>query len=162
MFDSRAFRTVLSAYATGVTVATAGMPDGARVGLTINSFTSVSLDPPLVLFCLDKHSSALPIFTESLGFTVNVLRANQAEISQGFAKRGQGDERWQDLSLTSGQINAAPILEDSLAWLECVHHAQYDGGDHLILVGRVVNMARSEGNPLLYWNSGYQYFSENQ
>lgn len=162
MFDARAFRTVLSSYATGVTVATAALPDGTRVGLTINSFTSVSLDPPLVLFCLDKQSSSLPVFTESLGFTVNVLRANQVEISQAFARRGQGEERWQDLALSTGQSNGAPVLDDSLAWLECVHHAQYEGGDHLILVGRVVNMARSEGNPLLYWNSGYQYFSENQ
>lgn len=153
--DSAALRSVLSAYATGVAVAMAVLPDGQRVGMTINSFTSVSLDPPLVLFCLDKHAVACPVFEKADVFSINVLASEQEDVSRAYARRGQGDERWQAGAVVTGESGAL-ILETALATLECVRHAIYDGGDHHIIVGRVVGMGRREGAPLLYWNSAYR------
>ena len=153
--DPRALRSVLSTYATGVAVATAALPDGRRAGLTINSFTSVSLEPPLVLFCLEKRAAAFPVFSAASGFAMNILGAEQEAVSRAFATRGQGEERWQGVALRQGQ-QEAPLLDSALAVLECSHHVQHDGGDHVIFVGQVVNMAQREGAPLLYWHSGYR------
>lgn len=156
MFEARQFRQVMSSFATGVTVATAALPDGTRAGITVNSFTSVSLDPPLVLFCLDKRALSHPVFSHAKGYAINVLRAEQEDIARAFAVPGQGPERWQHGSYTAGQ-SGAPLLEDSLATIDCSMHASYDGGDHVILVGRVLGLSKREGQPLLYWHSGYRH-----
>jgi flavin reductase (DIM6/NTAB) family NADH-FMN oxidoreductase RutF len=152
---SEDFRAAMAAYATGVTVATAALPDGRRAGVTVNSFTSVSLEPPLVLFCLDRRAAAHEIFTAARGYAINVLQSNQEAVSRAFAKRGQGPERWEGLT-TEVWESGAPVLRGCLATLDCLLEKQVEGGDHTILIGRVVRLARQEGQPLLYWGSGYK------
>ncbi|SDF14645.1 MULTISPECIES: flavin reductase family protein [Thalassobaculum] len=148
------FRAVLGSYATGVTVVTTRAPDGEPVGLTVNSFTSVSLDPPLVLFCLDREAGSLPAFETADGFAVNILSADQAAVSNRFADPqaarfdGEGVADWS---------TGAPILADALAALDCTVHARHDGGDHIILVGRVRRLAvLSDDEPLIYWRGVYR------
>lgn len=157
MFEAREFRSVMSSFATGVTIATAGLADGSRVGITVNSFTSVSLDPPLVMFCIDKRAMSLPVFKEASGYAINVLTVQQEHIARAFAVPGQGQERWTHGVFTEGS-NGAPLLEGALATIDCAHYAQHEGGDHVLLVGRVMVMSRHEGQPLIYWNSGYRHF----
>ncbi len=156
--DQRLFRDVLGRYATGVAIATAATPqDKLRVGLTINSLSSVSLDPPLVLFCLDTRSQTLPIFEKAKGFAINLLRADQQELSRVFAQRGQGDDRWLNLPTTTSAHTDAPLITDCLAQIDCSLEAIYAGGDHMIIVGRVESLwAAEEGQPLLYWRSAYR------
>lgn len=148
------FRAVLGRYATGVTVVTTRTPEGDPVGLTVNSFTSVSLDPPLVLFCLDLEAGSLPAFEAADGFAVNILRAGQEAVSNRFADpeaarfTQEGVAHW-----TSG----APILAEALAALDCSVHARHEGGDHVILVGRVRQLAiLDDADPLIYWRGGYR------
>lgn len=148
------FRAVLGRFATGVTIVTARAAGGEPVGLTVNSFTSVSLDPPLVLFCLDRTAGSLPAFEAAQGFAVNILGADQEAVSTRFADPEaarfsvDGVETWS---------TGSPILSDAVAALDCTVHARHDGGDHVILVGRVQRLAvMSEGEPLVYWRGGYR------
>jgi flavin reductase (DIM6/NTAB) family NADH-FMN oxidoreductase RutF len=153
--DSSEFRKVMGQFATGVTVATAALPDGRRAGLTVNSFTSVSLSPPLVLFCLENHAAAMEIFGAASHYAINILTAEQEAISRAFAKRGQGPERWQGqkVSVTAA---GSPQLEGALAVVDCKISQRILAGDHTILLGEVVQLAQREGRPLLYWGSGYR------
>jgi len=155
MFSSQQFREVMAGYATGVAVATAALPDGRRAGLTINSFTSVSLDPPLVLFCLEHKAAASAVFAEAEGFAVNILREGQENLSKAFAMRGQDEMRWQGLETETWE-SGAPILPETLASLDCRMEARHEAGDHVILVGRVLRLERRGGQPLVYWSSAYQ------
>lgn len=156
MFDPREFRSVMSSFATGVTLATAALEDGTKAGITVNSFASVSLDPPLVLFCLVKRAISFPVFSNASGYAINVLSAEQEHIARAFAVPGQGPERWHHGSFSIGQ-SGAPILADTLATIDCALHAQHEAGDHVIMVGRVLSLARAERAPLVYWNSGYRH-----
>lgn len=156
---SEDFRAVMGSYATGVTVATTALADGQRAGLTVNSFTSVSLEPPLVLFCLDKKAAAHPIFSAASGYAINVLTAAQEPLSRAFAQRGQGPERWQGVT-TEIWTSGAPIITGCLANLDCQIEARHDGGDHTIFVGRVLRLQRQEGQPLLYWGSRYRQLAQ--
>lgn len=151
------FRAVLGRYATGVTVVTTRAPDGEPIGLTVNSFTSVSLDPPLVLFCLDRSAGSLPAFEAAAGFAVNILGAGQEAVSNRFADPLAA-------RFTNGGIadwsTGAPVLSDALAALDCALHARHDGGDHVILVGRVLQLAvLTDGEPLVYWRGAYRTLS---
>lgn len=157
MFEPREFRKVMSSFATGVTIATAALPDGTRAGLTVNSFTSVSLDPPLVLFCLDKRALSYGVFSKAAGYAINILTAQQEHVARAFAVPGQGPERWEHGQFIPGE-SGAPVLLDTLATIDCSLHAQHDGGDHAVMVGRVLSMSSREGVPLLYWHSGYRHF----
>lgn len=151
------FRAVLGRYATGVTVVTTRAPDGEPVGLTVNSFTSVSLEPPLVLFCLDRDAGSLPAFEAAEGFAVNILGAGQEAVSNRFADplaARFSQEGFADWS------TGAPILRDALAALDCSVHARHDGGDHIILVGRVRQLAvLADDDPLVYWRGSYRKLS---
>lgn len=160
MFTARDFRDVLGTYPTGVTVATACLPDGQRVGVTVNSFTSVSLEPPLVLFCLHSHSLALPVFRQAGGYGISILAKTQEEVSRRFAQRGQMPERWEGLALHTAPQSGAPLLVDALAWLDCRLEAVHEAGDHHILIGRVQALGRQEAQPLLYWRAGYHQLAE--
>jgi flavin reductase (DIM6/NTAB) family NADH-FMN oxidoreductase RutF len=153
--NSDDFRKTMGRYATGVTVATAALPDGRRAGLTVNSFTSVSLDPPLVLFCLDNKGAALEVFAAATHYAINILSAQQEEVSRAFAKRGQSEERWQaaQLSLTA---SGTPQLDEALATIDCRISQRVVAGDHTILIGEVVGLEVREGQPLLYWASAYR------
>ena len=151
--DPDKFREALGAFATGVTVITSLGPRGERVGFTANSFNSVSLDPPLVLFSLDKQASVLPAFLSTRHFAVNVLREDQRSLSDHFANF-KGD-RWEGLAYETWETGC-PILPDALASFECDYRYTYDGGDHVIFVGEVKRMdLRGAGRPLLYFGGTY-------
>ncbi len=138
--DQQAFRQAMGGFVTGVTVVTAADEDGAFHGLTVSSFTSVSLDPPLVLFCLGKGSKSLGVFTTAAGFAVSVLAADQQPVAEAFAF---GPKRWESLSLELWETGA-PVIGGAVARLACLREAVYEGGDHVILVGRVVRIAVDE------------------
>lgn len=152
--DPRTLRDALGCFATGVTVVTAMDADGNPVGLTANSFTSVSLDPPLLLVCIAKTSSSLKLMEKADHFAVNVLQIGQQPVSNVFAK--SGEDRFSDTPWQVGQ-NGAPILTGALVNFECRRHAEHDGGDHVILVGHV-ERARYEPrrDPLLYFKGKYR------
>ncbi len=152
-FDQRAFRDTLGCFATGVCIVSASGRDGRPVGLTVNSFTSVSLDPPLVLFCIDNRSESLGAFVDSSGFSVAVLGAEQKVLSHTFAAVPP-QNRWDGVAAETWD-SGAPIIPDALATMDCARHATYDGGDHTILVGRVLRFRRRDGEPLLYFRGGY-------
>ena len=153
-FDSRAFRNALGCFATGITVVTTLCPDGHHVGVTVNSFTSVSLDPPLVLFSLGRASQTYDFFVQSKAFAINVLADDQEPLSGRFSRRDLQD-RWEGVGVERWDTGV-PILTGCLANLECDKETVYDGGDHAIVVGRVRRLtSRSEGKPLLYFRGSY-------
>ena len=136
--DARAFRDAAGQFATGVTIVTTLDAEQRPVGLTANSFTSVSLDPPMVLFCLGKTSDTAEAFDAGLGFVVHVLPADQQDLSMRFASKGI--DRFEGVAWNAG-LNGMPVIEGSLATFECVLSHRYDGGDHLIYVGEAKEMS---------------------
>ncbi len=156
--DPLRFRGALGLFATGVTVVTARHPDAGLIGITANSFSSVSLDPPLVLFSIANTARSLPAFLEAPGFCVNVLRKDQRALSSRFAR--QGGDKWEGVDHITGRFGA-PILPNTMAAFDCLHYAQYEGGDHRIIVGRVVDMEHNiEGEPLLFFGGKYRALGE--
>jgi flavin reductase (DIM6/NTAB) family NADH-FMN oxidoreductase RutF len=152
-FESRDFRTALGHFATGVTIVTARSRAGEALGLTANSFNSVSLDPPLVLFSLDRKTYSLRSFEEAGNFAINVLRDDQQEISRIFATALT--DKWQGLDYETWE-SGAPIFSHALAVFDCATHAVHDGGDHLIFIGKVLRFAHDpDGRPLLYFRGNY-------
>jgi flavin reductase (DIM6/NTAB) family NADH-FMN oxidoreductase RutF len=152
-FDHRDYRNALGTFATGVTIVTARSRAGEPLGLTANSFNSVSLDPPLVLFSLDRKAYSLRSFEEAGNFAINILRDDQQDISRLFATAKS--DRWQGLEFETWE-SGAPILKHALAVFDCATHAVHDGGDHLIFIGRVLRFAHDpEGRPLLYFRGAY-------
>lgn len=149
---AQSFRDALSRFATGVCVVTAVAEDGRLDGITISSFTSVSLEPPLVLFCLGRKNEALVEKARDRRFAVNILAEDQEEISEIFA--AQLDDKVARVACTGG-AGAGPLIKDALAALECVVHALHDGGDHLIVVGRVERLSVLGGKPLLRYRGRY-------
>lgn len=151
--SANGLRTALGAFATGVTVVTTCTPLGAPIGLTVNSFSSVSLQPPLVLWSLSVHSLAMPAFQACTHFTVNVLAAEQKEIAQRFARRGV--DCWDGAAWHPG-LGGAPLLAGSAAGFECRVRARYAEGDHVILIGAVLRCAQRRGAvPLLFHGGRY-------
>ena len=148
------FRKVAGCFATGVTVVTTQDREGVPYGLTVNSFTSVSLDPPLVLVCQDNGLTGLDIFLESGRFAVNILTNDQEDISNHFASRGP--DRSQG-PYVPGRTDV-PVVTGSMAWFECETVHPYAGGDHVILVGEVKAARRgdSEAQPLLLYQGRYR------
>jgi len=145
-------------FATGITVVTTTDIDGNPVGMTVNSFNSVSLDPPLVLFSIARDASCLNSLREADKFAVNILSADQQDVSICFAKPGLNGF---DQVAPNISANGIPVVADSLAIFECSAHAQHDGGDHVIFIGQViaVNQA-SDGDPLLYFRGKYAGVAE--
>ncbi|MFZ4746073.1 MAG: alpha/beta fold hydrolase [Sphingomonas sp.] len=152
--DPRTLRDALGCFATGVTIVTALDGDGAPIGLTANSFTSVSLDPPLLLVCIAKTAGSGPALRDATHFAVNVLQIGQQPASNRFASKGE--DRFAGLDWHPGETGV-PVLSGSLSAFECGRHAVHDGGDHYILIGRVV-CARFEPrrDPLLYFRGKYR------
>ena len=156
--DKRDFRNALGYFTTGITVITTVDHDGQPVGLTANSFNSVSLDPPLILFSLAKTAFSLAAFTNHRHFAVNILKEGQEEVSNRFAR--SLSDKWTGIEHTTWD-SGCPILKDTLASLECRVRNTYDGGDHLIFVGEVLRLfSESEGRPLLYYCGGYNRLAE--
>jgi len=149
--DIIALRGALGCYATGVTVVTTMTPDGP-LGMTANSFASVSLDPPLVLWSPARKSARFPAFEAASHFAVHVLGEHQKNLSAAFAKTGF--EPFDDLTFETG-VGDVPLLEGCAARFECIQSAGHDGGDHLIVVGEVLRFQSSDRSPLLYHRGDY-------
>ncbi|HEX9260329.1 MAG TPA: flavin reductase family protein, partial [Acidimicrobiales bacterium] len=156
-FDSGQFRKVLGHFPTGVTVVTAA-PDGIPVGLTIGSFTSVSLDPPLVGWLPGKGSTSWPDIHRAGVFCVNVLAADQGDLCWRFAK--DLDDKFEGVGWTAGPTGS-PVLEGVLAWIDCTIEHVIDGGDHDFVMGRVVDLhaVRHDVGPLLFFKGKLGDFS---
>lgn len=152
-FDQRAFRDAMGCFATGVTVISTTSEDGRAVGVTVNSFSSVSLDPPLVLFCIDRKATNLATFQSAGGFAINILRDDQHQLSNGFA--GQGDTMFETIAYEKSDLGS-PLLPDTIACFECETETTHDGGDHVIFIGRVKRIRQNgDGDPLLYFKGRY-------
>ena len=151
-FDQAHFRDALAKFTTGVTIVTTVAPDGSPRGFTANSFTSVSLDPPLVLACIDRGAHSYAAFTQGNGFVVNILSQDQRDLSQRFASKSA--EKFSGVAWSKG-ATALPIIDGGLAWLECEHWRQVTAGDHVVLIGKVVNLGVNSGQPLAYFGSSY-------
>ena len=151
--DRDRFRGACSRYATGITILTVVDTQGAPRGMTANSFTSVSLDPPLVLACVD-HSAAILAHFRSSGFMgINVLNETQRHLSMHFARAGE--DRFGEVEWYAGRTGV-PLLPDALATLECSIVNAVDAGDHDILIGEVLQAGFREGKPLLYFDRAYR------
>jgi flavin reductase (DIM6/NTAB) family NADH-FMN oxidoreductase RutF len=159
--NPRDYRHAVGRFATGVTVVGASW-EGVRYGMTVNSFTSVSLDPLLVLFCCERDASLHDPLLSSGSWGVSVLAADQQEDAAWFATRGgPGVDQFTDRSTRRGPVTGSPLLREGLAWMECRTWATYDGGDHTIVVGEVVHLALGEdAPPLLYFRSAYRTVAE--
>jgi 3-hydroxy-9,10-secoandrosta-1,3,5(10)-triene-9,17-dione monooxygenase reductase component len=150
--DSATYRTVLGHFATGVAVVTA-LDGDEPIGMACNSFTSVSLDPPLVLFCAAKSSTTWPRMHNAKHFAVNVLSEDDEALCRVFATKDA--DRFEAVTHHRG-ATGAPILADALAYIDCATEAEHDAGDHVIVVGRVVELGyATEGKPLLFYRGGY-------
>ena len=155
--DDKRFRDVLGHFATGVTIITA-VDDGEPVGLAANSFTSLSLDPPLVLFCVANSSSTWPRIEAAGTFAINILGEGHEDLSNLFAKKGA--DRFSATPWHTG-VSGAPVLDEAIAYLDCRFEAEYPGGDHTIVVGRVLDLDLREGaRPLLFFKGKYSRMGE--
>ena len=150
--QASAYRQALGTFATGVTVITAANSEGELAGVTANSFTSVSLDPPLVLWCLDSRSDSLRIYQDAEFFAVNILASDQKSLSTHFARRLE--DKFQSVSYQAGQ-GGAPILNDCMTYLQCKSREQYEIGDHWVFVGEVVKFEIREKEALLFHLGNY-------
>lgn len=150
-------RRVMGHFATGVTIITTVSKDGQPFGLTANSFTSVSLEPPLVLICVDKKAESYPHFEESRVFTVNILNNEQESLSRKFAV--SGGDKFRGIAYHTG-ANGVPILDGALAYLECKLYSAHDGGDHTLYLGEIEQAETVDGKPLLFYRGGYRAISD--
>jgi flavin reductase (DIM6/NTAB) family NADH-FMN oxidoreductase RutF len=156
-FTGREMRDALGLFPTGVAVITAQAPEGERLGATVSSFNSVSLDPPLVLFSLARTAKAIAAWEAMSHFAVNILGEHQSEISTRFARALT--DKWEGLSPRPANRIGAPLIRDALAWFECATWARYDGGDHIILVGHVLHLERIAApspRPLVFSGGRYR------
>ncbi|RYF61438.1 MAG: flavin reductase [Comamonadaceae bacterium] len=155
-FTPEEFRNALGMFATGVTIVTAVAADGKLVGLTANSFNSVSLDPPLVLWSLARGAASMAALSTGSHYAVNILAANQKELAQRFSQKAV--DRWEDVEFTHGS-GGAPVIAGAVATFECFNRSRYDEGDHVIFVGEVERCSYAAGaSPLLY--HGGRFFTE--
>lgn len=152
--EQRALRDALGMFATGVTIVTTLAPDGTPVGLTVNSFNSVSLAPPLVLWSLAHRAASLAVFTQAAHYAINVLTTRQRELAARFATRGA--KPWAEAAWRPGKTGM-PVLADAAAVFECASRSQYPEGDHTILVGEVLHSAHHAGSTPLLYHGGMFY-----
>ena len=152
--DPKGFRSALGQFATGITVITCAGPDGP-VGITANSFASVSLDPPLVLWSPAKSSSRYGVFMAAEHYAIHVVSTQQRDLCQGFVKDWDafGSAEW------STDANGTPLIEGCLARFECTKAAAHDAGDHTIIVGRVTGCLLGQGEPLIFASGQYGVFT---
>lgn len=155
-FSSQEFRAALGMFATGVTIVTARAANGDLVGLTANSFNSVSLAPPLVLWSLANSASSMPAMSAGSHYAINILGADQQDLAMRFASKGL--DRFADVAFTEG-IAGAPLLKGAIATFECFNRSRYNEGDHVIFVGEVERCMHQAGaSPLLY--HGGKFYTE--
>lgn len=155
MPDSRSFRQFMGCFATGITVVTLRNEKNEAVGLTINSLTSVSLEPPLILFCLDRRAHLYPVFQKEAHFAVNILAEDQQNVSQHFAYYNYPEK---PKNLWDKPQNKCPILRGTLGWMICKTQKIHKAGDHDIFVADVLklHMRKMQKDPLLYFQSRYR------
>jgi flavin reductase (DIM6/NTAB) family NADH-FMN oxidoreductase RutF len=154
--EPQGFRSCLGQFATGVTVVTANI-GGDLVGLTVNSFASVSLNPPLILWSIGQSSTSYAKFIAAEHFAINVLAEDQILLSRHFCRSGV--DKFSDVTWTRGK-NGAPILDGVAAFFECEKESQHRGGDHLIVIGRVWRAVQFERNALLFAQGRYRIASD--
>lgn len=154
VMDSTLFRRTCAQFATGIAIASTVDPSsGAPHGMTINSFTSVSMDPPLVLICVDRAAGLLSIFEAAGHYGLSFLTVEQKELSSRFARRGE--DRFGGVGWRRGRTGV-PLIPDALAHMECKIANVVPAGDHAVLIGEVVSADIYSGSPLLYFESGYR------
>lgn len=152
--SEESFRKVLGLFPTGVTVVTSHLKKGEDVGLTISSFTSVSLDPQQILFCLSKRSKTMPVFKDASYFAVNILSSDQSFLADGFAKHTP--PQWGDIKTERHPDSHCLLLSGALGHVICEKKALYDGGDHAIILGKVIDLRSSlETAPLVRQRGQY-------
>jgi flavin reductase (DIM6/NTAB) family NADH-FMN oxidoreductase RutF len=155
-FSAAQFRAALGMFATGVTIVTARDADGLPIGLTANSFNSVSLDPPLVLWSLSAEAGSMPHFSRGSHYAINILAADQRALAERFSRKGP--DRFAGVMFREGS-RGAPILEGAAAVFECFNRSRYAEGDHVIFVGEVEHCERrARAQPLIY--HGGRFFTE--
>jgi 3-hydroxy-9,10-secoandrosta-1,3,5(10)-triene-9,17-dione monooxygenase reductase component len=158
--DSRSLRNVLGCFATGVAVVTTRAAAGQHVAVTINSFSSISLDPPLISFALAKRANILKHFQSANSYAINILAHSQESLSNMFARPSSAD--WKEIRFQEAE-NGCALLTDSLAQLECDPYREIDGGDHQVFFGRVVKLhLHSVIDPLLFYRGRYGSYSHSQ
>lgn len=155
VFDGRDLRRAFGNFATGVTIVTTLDAAGNPCGFTANSFTSVSIDPPLLLVSIAKSAYGCEVFTASAGFAVNILARDQRELSNRFAAAGA--DKFAGLGW-QGKASGAPVVDGVVAWFDCEHHQQVDAGDHVILIGKVLQYAYNTHTPLGFCRGAYVSF----
>ena len=144
------FKKTLSMFSTGITIVTSVDNLGNPIGMTVNSFSSVSLDPPLVLWSIDKKQASYNSFKNSDGYVVNILSKNQLNLCNIFS--AQSKSKFKNINWQRSK-NGFPLIDNCLAWFDCVKWNDYPGGDHQILVGEVTDFNFCNLEPLTYWNS---------
>ncbi len=149
--DASQFRSLLGRFASGVTIVTARGTDGVHHGMTVSAFCSLSLEPPLVLMCIDKTATMFDLLTTGDSFTVNILASHQEEIARRFATAES--DKFDGIGYAP--VDAGAALEDVLANAQCVRISSIEAGDHTIVVGEVRSATVFEGEPLLYFRGGY-------
>ncbi len=154
--EHRSLRDAFGQFATGVTVITANTQQGLPIGITANSFASVSLEPPLVSWCVDKNSTRFKEFIEAEFFTISVLTAEQEKISNLFAQRSWDEKVFEDVDWFKG-LNDVPQIPNVSARFHCKSEHEYAGGDHVIIVGAVLEYESDPQTPLLFFQGAYQY-----
>lgn len=157
VIDSAIYRRVLGHYPTGVCVVTATLPDGRRAGMVVGSFTSVSLDPPLVGFFPDACSTSWPQIEQAGSFCVNILASDQKDLCRRFSEKGE--DKFVGVSHRHS-TNGSPVLDDIVAWIDCTLDKVHVAGDHFIVLGRVeeLDIVRPE-QPLLFFRGAYGSFA---
>ncbi|MDR6534392.1 flavin reductase (DIM6/NTAB) family NADH-FMN oxidoreductase RutF [Variovorax soli] len=153
-FTTDEFREALGMFATGVTIVTARAANGRLVGLTANSFNSVSLDPPLVLWSLARSAASMAALSTGSHYAVNILAADQKDLAERFATKDV--DRWADVAFTEG-VGGAPVLAGAAASFECFNRSRYDEGDHVIFVGEVERCGHRAGASPLLFHGGHFY-----
>lgn len=154
--DPEQFRKTLAQFVSGVTVVTCES-GGTRHGITVSAFCSLSLDPPLILVCIEKRVTAHDAIASAGHFAVNVLAEDQEEISARFASRVE--DRFEDVPVRPGSLGD-PLIEGALATIECRVHEQWPGGDHTIFIGEIIASDLGEDDPLLYFRGDYRRLAE--
>ena len=157
--DAMEFRKTLGAFVTGVTVVSTRQQDGTPRGFTANSFTSVSLDPALVLICIGKSAASYPVFSAAAHFSISILAEDQKQVSSLFASKAA--DKFEQVAWHPG-LTGSPVIDGAAAWFDCETHQMIEAGDHIILIGRVVDFANTTTSPLGYGRGAYLTFSLSQ
>jgi flavin reductase (DIM6/NTAB) family NADH-FMN oxidoreductase RutF len=150
--DPDAFRAVMGRFASGVTIVTATDSDGNDNGMTVSAFASVSLNPPLVFICIDKAASMHGVLIDTDFFAINILASTQEAIARRFADTDA--QRFEGIGFRRGE-NGAPLLNDTLAFVECKRVSSTDAGDHTMIIGETLATSMSDARPLLYYRGGF-------